>query len=127
SEVPAICQELKRRKWVKFNSLMEKNKMVGNPRLVKEFYANAFHKKDATTDFKVYVRGVRIEYSAVELNRFLGARVPRQCVFAVAKAELEGWPLERRAVIKDFVGRPSTFWLKYSGGERPTKIRLGDF
>ncbi|MCI44864.1 hypothetical protein A2U01_0066103, partial [Trifolium medium] len=45
----------------------------------------------------------------------------------MAKDEFDGWTLERRTVIKDFVGRPSTFWLKYSGGERPTKIRLGDF
>jgi hypothetical protein len=30
-------------------------------------------------------------------------------------------------VIKDFVGRPGTQWLKYTGGEFPTKIRLGDF
>ncbi|MCI54866.1 hypothetical protein A2U01_0076116, partial [Trifolium medium] len=45
----------------------------------------------------------------------------------MAKEELEGWTLERRTVIKDFVGRPGTVWLKYSGGERPTKICLGDF
>ncbi|MCI55425.1 hypothetical protein A2U01_0076676, partial [Trifolium medium] len=56
-EIPAIHQELKRRKWLKFNSLMEKGKVVGNHRLVREFYANAFHKKGAVADFKVYVRG----------------------------------------------------------------------
>ncbi|MCI35154.1 hypothetical protein A2U01_0056375, partial [Trifolium medium] len=30
-EIPAIHQELSRRKWLKFNSMMEKGKIVGNP------------------------------------------------------------------------------------------------
>ncbi|MCI53863.1 hypothetical protein A2U01_0075110, partial [Trifolium medium] len=37
------------------------------------------------------------------------------------------WPLENRNQVKEFVGRPGTEWHKYSGGEHPTKIRLGDF
>ncbi|MCI11143.1 hypothetical protein A2U01_0032243, partial [Trifolium medium] len=41
--------------------------------------------------------------------------------------DVEGWPLENRNPFKEFLGRPGTYWLKYSGGERPTKIRLGDF
>ncbi|MCI44851.1 hypothetical protein A2U01_0066090, partial [Trifolium medium] len=32
-----------------------------------------------------------------------------------------------RNPVKEFLGRPGTDWLKYSGGERHTKIRLGDF
>ncbi|MCI75459.1 hypothetical protein A2U01_0096728, partial [Trifolium medium] len=66
--------------------------MVANPRLVREFYDNVFHKKGATTNHKVYVRGVWIEYSEDELNRFLGAVIPRQCAFDSAKIELEQWP-----------------------------------
>ncbi|MCI59122.1 hypothetical protein A2U01_0080377, partial [Trifolium medium] len=56
------------------------------------------------THMKVYVRGVRIEYSAAEINRFLGAEVPRQCAYAMAKDEFDGWNLERRTVIKDTSG-----------------------
>ncbi|MCI59826.1 hypothetical protein A2U01_0081081, partial [Trifolium medium] len=73
---------------------MEKGKVVGNPRLVRQFYANAFHKKGVVTDFKVYVRGKFVDYSDGELNQFLGVVVPKQCMFAAVKDEVEGWPLE---------------------------------
>ncbi|MCH93416.1 hypothetical protein A2U01_0014365, partial [Trifolium medium] len=126
-EVPAINQELKNKKWLKFNALMEKGKFVGNPRLVREFYANALHKKGAVTDFKVYVRGKLVEYSDTEINWLLGAVVPRQCMFSAVKDEIEHWTLDVRNPVKEFLGRPGTDWLKYYSGERPTKIRLGDF
>ncbi|MCI28656.1 hypothetical protein A2U01_0049858, partial [Trifolium medium] len=92
-EIPAINQELKNRKWLKFNAMMEKGKFIGNPRLVREFYANAYHKKGAVTDFKVYVRGKLVEYSDDEINRLLGAVVPRQCMFSAVKDEIEHWSL----------------------------------
>ncbi|MCI47529.1 hypothetical protein A2U01_0068771, partial [Trifolium medium] len=60
---------------------MEKGKVVGNPRLVREFYANAYHKKGAVIDFKVYVRGKFIDYSDREMNRLvevLRRRTPYQ-------------------------------------------------
>ncbi|MCI35883.1 hypothetical protein A2U01_0057104, partial [Trifolium medium] len=98
-----------------------------NPRLVREFYANAFHKKGVVTDYKVYVRGVLVDYSAWELNRFLGSVTPRNCAFAAVRDDVERWPLEPRNQVKEFLGRPGTEWHKYSGGEHPTKIRLGDF
>ncbi|MCI98132.1 hypothetical protein A2U01_0119435, partial [Trifolium medium] len=41
--------------------------------------------------------------------------------------EIEKWNLDVRNPVKEFLGRSGTEWLKYSGGERPTKIRLGDF
>ncbi|MCI50636.1 hypothetical protein A2U01_0071880, partial [Trifolium medium] len=68
-----------------------------------------------------------VDYSDRELNRFLGAVIPNDCKFAAVKDEVESWSLEVRNPVKDFLGRPGTDWFKYSGGERPTKIRLGDF
>ncbi|MCI46546.1 hypothetical protein A2U01_0067786, partial [Trifolium medium] len=85
------------------------------------------HKKGAVTDFKVYVRGVLVDYSNRELNRFLGTSTPRNCAFAAVKDDVEGWPFEDRNQVKEFLGRLGTEWHKYSGGERPTKIRLSDF
>ncbi|MCI42401.1 hypothetical protein A2U01_0063638, partial [Trifolium medium] len=81
----------------------------------------------AMSDCKVYVRGVLVEYTDTEINRLLGAVVPRQCMFSAIKDGIEHWNLEARNPIKEFLGRPGTEWYKYSGGERPTKIRLGDF
>ncbi|MCI38032.1 hypothetical protein A2U01_0059260, partial [Trifolium medium] len=75
----------------------------------------------------VYVRGKLVEYSDDEINRLLGDVVPRQCVFSALRDEIENWSLNVRNPVKEFLGRPGTDWLKYSGGERPTKIRLGDF
>ncbi|MCI52804.1 hypothetical protein A2U01_0074050, partial [Trifolium medium] len=48
-------------------------------------------------------------------------------MFSAIKNEIERWNLDARNPVKEFLGRPGTDWLKYSGGERPTKIRLGDF
>ncbi|MCI93082.1 hypothetical protein A2U01_0114380, partial [Trifolium medium] len=62
---------------------------VGNPRLVREFYANALHKKGAISYFKVYVRGKLVEYSEREINRLLRAVVPRKCMFSAVKDEIE--------------------------------------
>ncbi|MCH90069.1 hypothetical protein A2U01_0010976, partial [Trifolium medium] len=106
-EVPAIFNELRRRKWVKFNELMEKDKMKGNDRLVREFYANAWQRKGSVPNYEVYVRGVVVDYSAATINRLLGALVPQTCELSLAKDELEGWQEERRRVIRDFVGRPA--------------------
>ncbi|MCI52488.1 hypothetical protein A2U01_0073732, partial [Trifolium medium] len=53
--------------------------------------------------------------------------VPRQCAFSAVRDEIEHWNLGDRNPVKEFLGRPGTDWLKYHGGERPTKIRLGDF
>ncbi|MCH82448.1 hypothetical protein A2U01_0003255, partial [Trifolium medium] len=126
-EVPEIYNELRKRKWMKFNELMEKDKMKGNDKLVKEFYANAWQKKGSVPRYNVYVRGVMVDYSEDAINKFLGALVPPQCALIPAKEELENWPEERRREIRDFVGCPGTPWLKYSGATHPTKIRLGDF
>ncbi|MCI36069.1 hypothetical protein A2U01_0057291 [Trifolium medium] len=41
--------------------------------------------------------------------------------------EIENWNLNTRNPVKEFLGRLGTDWLKYYGGERPTKIMLGDF
>jgi hypothetical protein len=125
--VPEIYDELRRRKWLKFNSLMIKENVIGNERLVREFFANAWKEPyDQHTD-RAYVRGVMIDFSALALNEFLGAEIPFRCALESATIDFPKWPEVRRSVIKDFVGRPGTQWLKYTGGEFPTKIRLGDF
>ncbi|MCI47102.1 hypothetical protein A2U01_0068343, partial [Trifolium medium] len=87
---------------------MEKGKYVGNPRLVTEFYADALHKKGVVTDFKVYIRGRFVDYSAPKINRLLGAVVPRQCLFSALRDEIEKWNLDARNPVKEFLGRPGT-------------------
>ncbi|GAU46578.1 hypothetical protein TSUD_402670 [Trifolium subterraneum] len=125
--VPEIYDELRRRKWLKFNSLMIKDNVIGNERLVREFFANTWKEPyDQHTD-RAYVRGVMIDFSALALNEFLGAEIPFWCALESATIDFPKWPEVRRSVIKNFVGRPGTQWLKYTGGEFPTKIRLGDF
>ncbi|GAU10408.1 hypothetical protein TSUD_417750 [Trifolium subterraneum] len=125
--VPEIYEELRRRKWLKFNRLMIKDNVIGNERLVREFFANAWKEPyDQHTD-RAYVRGVMIDFSALALNEFLRAEIPVRCALETATIDFPKWPEVRRSVIKNFVGRPSTQWLKYTGGEFPTKIRLGDF
>ncbi|MCI61484.1 hypothetical protein A2U01_0082741, partial [Trifolium medium] len=59
-------------------------------------------KRGATTDYKVYVRGVLVDYSDVELNRFLRTSTPSQCAFSAIKDDVEGWPLENRNQVKEF-------------------------
>ncbi|GAU10122.1 hypothetical protein TSUD_422360, partial [Trifolium subterraneum] len=125
--VPEIYEELRRRKWLKFNSLMIKDNVIGNERLVREFFANAWKEPyDQHTD-RAYVRRVMIDFSALAQNEFLGAEIPVWCALESATIDFPKWPEVRRSVIKNFVGRPGTQWLKYTGGEFPTKIRLGDF
>ncbi|MCH86542.1 hypothetical protein A2U01_0007400, partial [Trifolium medium] len=75
--VPEISEELHRRKW------------------------NERH------EFKAFVRGVEIDFSADAINAFLGTTSRRQ--------------------IRDFVSWPHTRWMSYGGGSYPTKIRLRDF
>ncbi|GAU17466.1 hypothetical protein TSUD_143200 [Trifolium subterraneum] len=100
---------------------------TGNERLVREFFANAWKEPyDQHTD-RAYVRGVMIDFSALALNEFLGAEIPVRCALETATIDFPKWPEVRRSVIKNFVGRPGTQWLKYTGGEFPTKIRLGNF
>ncbi|MCI59638.1 hypothetical protein A2U01_0080893, partial [Trifolium medium] len=47
-------------------------------------------------------------------------------MFSAVKDEIEHLSLDVRNPVKEFLGWPGTDWLKYYGGERPTKIRLGD-
>ncbi|MCI16986.1 hypothetical protein A2U01_0038132, partial [Trifolium medium] len=53
-------------------------------------------------------RGKFVDYSDREINRFLGAVVPNNCLFYAVKDEIEGWPLEVRNPVKEFLGRPGT-------------------
>jgi hypothetical protein len=77
--VPEIYEELRHRKWLKFNSLMMKENVIGNERLVREIFANAWKEPyDMHTD-RAYVRVVMIDFSALALNEFLGAEIPFRC------------------------------------------------
>jgi hypothetical protein len=127
SDVPDIFLPLRDRRWLKFNELLEKSKMTGNDRLVREFYANAWQPPIEVNTHQVYVRGVIVDYSPEALNRFLGARIPRDGCALMAARPIDGLTLEERIVIRDYVGRPGIEWLKYRGGPAPKKIKLVDF
>ncbi|CAJ2674792.1 unnamed protein product [Trifolium pratense] len=125
--VPAIYNELHRRNWLKFNNLMLKDNVIGNAQLVREFYANARKESfDVHTD-KAYVRGVMVDFSALAINEFLEASIPARCIYENESITFAQWPEVRRREIRDFVGRPGTPWMKYSGGEFPSKIDLQHF
>jgi hypothetical protein len=57
SDVGEIFIQLRDRKWLKFNELLEKSKLIGNDRMVREFYANAWQPTIEQHNHKVYVRG----------------------------------------------------------------------
>ncbi|MCI48079.1 hypothetical protein A2U01_0069322, partial [Trifolium medium] len=40
--------------------------------------------------------GKLVEYTAQEINRFLGAVVPRECMFSAVRDEIEKWNLDAR-------------------------------
>ncbi|CAJ2642276.1 unnamed protein product [Trifolium pratense] len=125
--VPEIYNELHRRNWLKFNNLMLKDNVIGNAQLVREFYANARKESfDVHTD-KAYVRGVMVDFSALAINEFLEASIPARCIYENESITFAQWPEVRRREIRDFVGRPGTPWMKYSGGEFPSKIDLQHF
>jgi hypothetical protein len=47
-----------------------------------------------------------VDYSPEALNRFLGARIPRDGCALMAARPIDGLTLEERIVIRDYVGRP---------------------
>jgi hypothetical protein len=104
-DVPEIHIPLRDRKWLKFNELLEKSKLIGNDRLVREFYANAWQPTIEQHNHKVYVTGVMVDYSAEALNKFLGAVVPRNGCALRAARPIDNMTKEERTVIRDFVGR----------------------
>jgi hypothetical protein len=127
SDVGDIYIQLRDRKWLKFNELLEKSKLTGNDRMVREFYANAWQPTIEQHNHKIYVRGVVVDYSAEALNRFLGAVLPRNGCALRAARPIENMTKEERTMIRDFVGRPGIQWHKYKGGPSPTKMKLVDF
>jgi hypothetical protein len=127
SEVPEIFVPLRDRRWMKFNELLEKSKMTGNDRLVREFYANAWQPTIEQNTHQVYVRGVMVDYSPDALNKFLGARIPRDGCALMDARPIDKLTLEERIVIRDYVGRQGIEWHKYRGRPAPTKMKLVDF
>jgi hypothetical protein len=126
-DVGEIHLPLRDRKWLKFNELLEKSKLIGNDRMVREFYVNAWQPTIEQYNRIVYVRGVMVDYSAEALNKFLGAVVPRNgCALREARP-IDSMTKEERTLIRNFVGRQGIQWHKYRGGPSPTKMKLVDF
>jgi hypothetical protein len=121
--VEEIGTQMRRRKWMRFNSLIEE----ANGTLVKEFYANAFRPKDVEFEFTTTVRGKLIDFSADALNEFLGPVVPEECALMIARQGWEHLDEPARRVYRDFCGREGTSWLKWARGHKPTKISLTHF
>ncbi|KAK2428932.1 hypothetical protein QL285_027412 [Trifolium repens] len=127
--MPEIVVELKRRKWEKFNNLMQKVKgQSRNLTLVTEFFANAYTDfGSGVQPFVTHVRGVRIEWNKHYINEFLGIRNIHPCPLVAALKELEYKAEAERRIIKDYVALEGTPWLKCGVTEKPTKIQLTKF
>ncbi|MCH93637.1 hypothetical protein A2U01_0014589, partial [Trifolium medium] len=113
--VPEISEELHRRKWVKFNSLIQKvEAKPGNATLAREFFANAYKLKNERHDFKSFVRGVEIDFSADAINAFFGTSSREKCVLIAEKRRVESMLEPERRLIKDFpIARAwAEFWVK---------------
>ncbi|WJX33670.1 hypothetical protein P8452_21857 [Trifolium repens] len=126
-DVSEIFSLLRDRRWLKFNELLEKSKLSGNDRLVREFYANAWQPTIEQRNYKVYVRGVMVDYSPDALNIFLEARIPRDGCALMAPRPIDDMTKEERTVIRDFVGRHGIECHKYRGGPAPKNMKLVDF
>ncbi|GAU43651.1 hypothetical protein TSUD_24200 [Trifolium subterraneum] len=123
-EVPEIYGELDRRGLLLFNSLMDREKVVGNLELVKEFFANAYQ---GDANRKVYVRGVLVDYSGDAINRFLRTRRVNQCAYMPLYHNVASMSYRERKEVRSYVGRPLAPWYKYYGSSTPTKIHIHHF
>jgi hypothetical protein len=68
-----------------------------------------------------------VDYSPDALNKFLGARIPRDGCALMDARPIDKLTLEERIVIRDYVGRQGIEWHKYRGRPAPTKMKLVDF
>ncbi|MCH81925.1 hypothetical protein A2U01_0002719, partial [Trifolium medium] len=124
-KVPDIYIQLDKRGWLQFNALLDKEKLIGDLTLVREFFANAYFPSGGRIHEKVYVRGVEVDYSAEYLNKFLCTIVPSEDDLIPFRDKMKNASRAEHATVKDFVGRPDTPWKKDSGSHQPMKIDLG--
>ncbi|GAU10253.1 hypothetical protein TSUD_421590, partial [Trifolium subterraneum] len=123
-EVPEIYGELDRRGWLLFNSLMDREKVVGNLELVKEFFANAYQ---GDANRKVYVRGVLVDYSGDAINSFLRTRRVNHCAYMPLYHNVASMSYRERKEVRSYMGRTLAPWYKYYGSSTPTKIHIHHF
>ncbi|MCH80572.1 hypothetical protein A2U01_0001342, partial [Trifolium medium] len=124
-KVPEIYIQLEKRGWLHFNALMDKENLIGDLTLVRDFFANAYFPSGGNIHEEVYVRGVKVDYSADSLNKFLEVNVPSEDDLIPFRERLKHESRAERARVKDFVSRPGTPWKKDTGSHQPTKIDLG--
>ncbi|MCH79999.1 hypothetical protein A2U01_0000761 [Trifolium medium] len=124
-KVPEIFIQLERRGWLQFNALMNKENLICDLTLVREFFANAYFPSSDRIHEQVYVRGVLVDYSADALNKFLEVVVPSEDDLIPFRERLKNESRVERAKVKDFVGRPGIVWKKDTGSHKPTKLDLG--
>ncbi|PNX87331.1 hypothetical protein L195_g043418, partial [Trifolium pratense] len=126
-DVAEIGNEIKSRKWVKFNKLMIKDEAnPGNQMWVREFLANAYLPDQSShSEYYSTVRGIRVYYSAAHINTLLGCRVRGACELVSEKERIANGGLVVRE--KAIVCRPGAMWLPHSPTSLPTRLSLTSF
>ncbi|CAJ2673262.1 unnamed protein product [Trifolium pratense] len=127
--VAEIGNEVKSRKWGKFNKLMIKDEAnPGNQMWVREFLANAYlPDQSSVPEFYSTVRGIRVYYSAAHINTLLGCRVRGACELVSEKERISNGGLAVREELKAIVCRPGARWLSHSASSLPTRLSLTSF
>ncbi|CAJ2650261.1 unnamed protein product [Trifolium pratense] len=127
--VAELGNEVKSRKWGKFNKLMIKDEAnPGNQMWVREFLANAYlPDQSSVPEFYSTVRGIRVYYSAAHINTLLGCRVRGACELISEKERISNGGLAVREELKAIVCRPGARWLSHSASSLPTRLSLTSF
>ncbi|CAJ2636533.1 unnamed protein product [Trifolium pratense] len=127
--VAEIGNEIKSRKWGKFNKLMIKDEAnPGNQMWVREFLANAYlPDQSSVSEFYSTVRRIRVYYSAAHINTLLGCRVRGACELVSEKERIANGGLMVREELKEVVCRPGAKWLTHSPSSLPTRLSLTSF
>ncbi|CAJ2642447.1 unnamed protein product [Trifolium pratense] len=113
--VAELGNEVKSRKWGKFNKLMIKDEAnPGNQMWVREFLANAYlPDQSSVPEFYSTVRGIRVYYSADHINTLLGCRVRGACELVTEKERISNVALRLSLTSFNPIHRAwGEFWLK---------------
>ncbi|CAJ2648220.1 unnamed protein product [Trifolium pratense] len=127
--VAELGNEVRSRKWGKFNKLMIKDETnPGNQMWVREFLANAYlPDQSSVPEFYSTVRGIQVYYSAAHINTLLGCRVRGACELVSEKERISNGGLAVREELKAIVCRPGARWLPHSASSLPTRLSLTSF
>ncbi|CAJ2659226.1 unnamed protein product [Trifolium pratense] len=127
--VAELGNEVRSRKWGKFNKLMIKDEAnPGNQMWVREFLANAYlPDQSSVPEFYSTVRGIKVYYSAAHINTLLGCRVRGACELVSEKERISNGGLAVREELKAIVCRPGARWLPHSASSLPTRLSLTSF